>query len=81
MSAGGAPSFSDTWRPGSYTTSSSSTTNNTRPRPVSFQQPIDQKPPSIQDVDRRAKNSNIETLKDEANYHPPSVGDVITDHK
>ncbi|KAD3337700.1 hypothetical protein E3N88_33220 [Mikania micrantha] len=75
MSAGGAPSFSDTWRPGSYTTSSISTTNTRTRRPVSFQQPIDQKPPSIQDVDRRAKNSNIETLKDEANYNPPSVGD------
>ncbi|KAD3337701.1 hypothetical protein E3N88_33221 [Mikania micrantha] len=77
MSAGEAPSFSDTWNPGSYTTSSSSTTN-APTRPVSFQRLIDQKPPSIQDVDPRAKNSNIETLKDEVNS-PPSFGDVITD--
>ncbi|KAD3337688.1 hypothetical protein E3N88_33208 [Mikania micrantha] len=74
MSAGGAPSFSDTWNPGSYTTSSSSTTN-APTRPVSFQRLIDQKAPSIQDVDPRAKNSNIETLKDEVNNSPPSVGD------
>ncbi|KAL8259537.1 hypothetical protein R6Q59_027490 [Mikania micrantha] len=79
MSAGGAPSFSDTWNPGSYTTSSSSTTN-APTRPVSFQRLIDQKAPSIQDVDPRAKNSNIETLKDEVNNSPPSVGDVITGH-
>ncbi|KAJ0512136.1 hypothetical protein HanIR_Chr11g0559831 [Helianthus annuus] len=62
-STGGPPSFSATWRPGSSTSTSN---NNTRNKPVSFQRSIEEqnKPPSIQDVDRRAKKSSVETVKE-----------------
>ncbi|KAJ0512154.1 hypothetical protein HanIR_Chr11g0560011 [Helianthus annuus] len=75
-STGGPPSFSATLRPGSNTSSSN---NNTRPKPVSFQRSIEEqnKAPSIQDVDLRAKKSNTETLKEAGTTpKPASVGDV-----
>ncbi|KAJ0512138.1 hypothetical protein HanRHA438_Chr11g0531471 [Helianthus annuus] len=79
-STGGPPSFSATWRPGSNTSTSN---NNTRTKPVSFQRSIEEqnKAPSIQDVDRRAKNSNTETVKEAGTTpKPASFGDATHPH-
>ncbi|KAJ0625069.1 hypothetical protein HanIR_Chr01g0049801 [Helianthus annuus] len=65
----GPPSLTDMCKPGS----SSSSNNNTRNKPVSFQRPIQQKPPSHQDVDPRAKKSDSQPVQSGATAKPPSA--------
>ena len=60
-------------------TSTSSSSNNTSKKPLSFQRPIERttvKPPSHEDVDRRQKISDTQPLTVEAGIttKPPSAG-------
>ena len=58
----GAPSFSGVRRPGSSSTTSN--INSRSNKPVSTQYQLHQNPPSFQDVDQRAKRSDVEQIKE-----------------
>ncbi|PWA93507.1 hypothetical protein CTI12_AA069870 [Artemisia annua] len=71
----GAPSFSGVRRPGSSSTTSN--INSRSNKPVSTQYPLHQNPPSFQDVDQRAKRSDIDQIKEGGTTDKPmSRGDL-----
>ncbi|GKE65179.1 hypothetical protein Tco_1519340 [Tanacetum coccineum] len=69
-----APSFSAVRKVGSSTSSSSNNYNGSKP--ASFQRPIQEKPPSHQDVDPRAKKSDVATVEAGEAAKPSSRGDL-----